>query len=461
MYLDQEYVDVLKTKDAYLLLESATREDCIYKLDVMNDIMCSMELTKQEVWIFFGHFFCVFLNVRYIFLNWNLKTLQCADYLADKIAFAIIQSKFYILPSTSNDHLHHHQHLNMSNPIDTHCLWGYDLDKEFRLFLELCPSTAALGNRLLQHCDTLKLYRKFDRTNNTNPASNEPPAIQEIFERLKQLLDQKILSHKKQNTICVELLIKAHDCFVHECYMEGIAWVLHRTKMLNVVLTNAKSWSLIVKMLMGVGRYREMYYCFETLIKNNQFEYLLGKFDEDRVRGLNQAIISYLREHCPENTEYYRLTALHFRMYTEIAQMWESEAKVVVTSVLAQAQFAMDDQGVALPTYKHAPIDETSANTAAFHLRCSPDLVPQLNTAMEGYAHAAENYLLDNKLAMAQTTASLAELIALQICLVRRAIASSAVPSTPDQPTILNSCVCVVNIVSGNMMKFIVNNHLR
>lgn len=49
MYLDQEYVDVLKTKDAYMLLESATREDCIYKLDVMNDIMCSMELTKQEV----------------------------------------------------------------------------------------------------------------------------------------------------------------------------------------------------------------------------------------------------------------------------------------------------------------------------------------------------------------------------------------------------------------------------
>lgn len=278
------------------------------------------------------------------------------------------------------------------------------------------------------------------------------------------MLDQKILSHKKQNTICVELLIKAHDCFVHECYMEGIAWVLHRTKMLNAVLSNAKSWSLIVKMLMGVGRYREMYYCFETLIKNKQFESLLCKFDEDRVRGLNQAIISYLRENCPESTEYYRLTALNFRMFKEIAQMWEAEAKAVVTSVLAKAQFAVDDQGVAVPSYKHAPIDETTVNTVAFHLRCSPDLVPQLNTAMEGYANAAENYLLDNKLAMGQTSASLAELIALQICLVRKAIASTTtVATTPplDQPIALSSCVCVVNIVSASMMKYIVNNHLR
>lgn len=384
--------------------------------------------------------------------------VKCADYLADKIAFAIVLSKFYIIPQSGSDSLHHH---NTSNPNDTHNLWGYDLDKEFRLFLTLCPSTAALGNRLLQHCDTLKFYRKFDPTKDATPANSEPPAIRDIFERLKELLDQKILSHKKQNTICVELLIKAHDCFVHECYMEGIAWVLHRTKILNVVLTNAKSWSLIVKMLMGVGRYREMYYCFETLIKNNQFESLLGKFDKDRVRGLNQAIISYLRENCPESTEYYRLTALHFRMYKEIAQMWESEAKAIVTSVLAQAQFAMDDQGVALPSYKHAPIDETTANTAAFHLRCTPDLVTHLNKAMEGYAHAAENYLLDNKLALGQTTASLAELIALQIFLVRKAIGSSPASTPPDQPTTLNSCVCVVNIVSANMMKYIVNNHLR
>lgn len=90
------------------------------------------------------------------------------------------------------------------------------------------------------------------------PDQEEEPAIREIFERLKEVMEQCVLSHKKQNTICVELLIKAHESFVHECYMEGIAYVLQRTKQMNVVLENAKSWRLIVKMLMGIGRYRDM-----------------------------------------------------------------------------------------------------------------------------------------------------------------------------------------------------------
>lgn len=49
MYLDKEYLDVLKTKDPYILLESAIHEDCIDKLVVLSDIMTSMELTNKEV----------------------------------------------------------------------------------------------------------------------------------------------------------------------------------------------------------------------------------------------------------------------------------------------------------------------------------------------------------------------------------------------------------------------------
>lgn len=53
MYLDKEYSDVLKTKDPYILLNSAIQEDCINKLVVMNDIMTSTEMTKLEVYIGF------------------------------------------------------------------------------------------------------------------------------------------------------------------------------------------------------------------------------------------------------------------------------------------------------------------------------------------------------------------------------------------------------------------------
>lgn len=51
MYLDKEYSDVLKTKDPYILLNSAIEEDCINKLVVMNDIMTSTEMTKEEVYL--------------------------------------------------------------------------------------------------------------------------------------------------------------------------------------------------------------------------------------------------------------------------------------------------------------------------------------------------------------------------------------------------------------------------
>lgn len=163
--------------------------------------------------------------------------------------------------------------------ISQNSLWGYDLDREFRMFLELCPNTSMLGNNLLKYCDALKIYRKFDLNKDINPdLSQENDDIAELFIKLRTIMDDRMLSHKKQNTITVELLIKAHDCFVHECYMEGIVMVLQRTKILNTVLANAKSWNLIVKMLMGIGRYRDMYYCFETLIANDQFESLLGEF---------------------------------------------------------------------------------------------------------------------------------------------------------------------------------------
>lgn len=349
-----------------------------------------------------------------------------------------------------------------TNFIGAHLLWGYDLDKDFRIFLELCPSTSALGICLLQYCDAVKVYRKFDAKKNPNPEVDEEPAVQEIFHRLQDILEQKVLSHKKQNTICIELLIKAHECFVHECYMEGIVWVLHRTKVMNTVLANAKSWSLIVKMLMGIGRYRDMYYCFDTLIQNDQFESLLGKFNDDR--GLKQAIISYLNENYPENTENYRLAALHFLMYKEIAQMWESEAKTIISKIVSEERFrVVGDGGDAAKSMN----DDSSAPNVSY-LKFSNELATLLGTAMDSYSHAAENYLLDNKLALAQSTAHMAELIALQINLLNVAIANHGSVNTGAMPTTSPAsvptpvlCISVINIQSSATARYLVTNELR
>lgn len=272
-------------------------------------------------------------------------------------------------------------------------------------------------------------------------------------------MEQSVLSHKKQNTICVELLIKAHESFVHECYMEGIACVLQRTKQLNVVLANAKSWRLIVKMLMGIGRYRDMYYCFETLIKNDQFESLLGQFDDDRIHGLKQAIISYLHENCPENTEYYRLAAVHFMMFQEIAQLWEAEAKQIVSRVMSEQLSREESVGSQVSSTDEASV---SAETITLsHLRCSSDVVKLLGTAMDGYAHAAENYLMDNKLALAQRMASMAELIALQINLMNRALERSTVTMPTPVLAFPTTCICVTDIQMPSLLRHYVINDLR
>lgn len=49
LYLDKDYVDVLKTKDHLILLQNAIDEDCLNKLIVMSDVMVSAEMSQQEV----------------------------------------------------------------------------------------------------------------------------------------------------------------------------------------------------------------------------------------------------------------------------------------------------------------------------------------------------------------------------------------------------------------------------
>lgn len=445
MYLDKEYADVMHTKDAYELLDNAIADDCMYKLDVMHDIMTAMRLTK----------------------------LECADFLADKIATSIIRAQFYMLTGSPSSTVP-----PLPAGVGGHTLWGYDLDREFRQFLALSASSAALGNALLLHCDALRVYRRYDAQRCAHPDANEPAAVRHIYRRLRQhTLERRVLSHKKQNTITVELLIKAHECFVHECHMEGIACVLHRTRALCSVLTLAKSWSLVVRMLVGIGRYREMYYCFETLIRHEQFESLLGQFDAERARGLSQACILYLRECCPENGEYFRLAALHFRMYKEVAQMWEQEARALVQRVLeGRGQVHGERVEVAAPS---AEDGRGRVEVVPLLLRCGADVVERLQQAMEGYTHATENYLVDNKLALAQQTASMAELVALQIYLVQAALRGTAAAATAAGTTtgggaspaagarpIAGSgsaamCICVVNIPSAGVMKYFVNSILR
>ena len=77
--------------------------------------------------------------------------------------------------------------------------------------------------------------------------------------------------------IIVELLIRSHDCFTAACNMEGIASVLRKCQQLANSLQTLKHWSLLVRLVTGVGRFTEMNYIFQILTENDQFEFLLGR----------------------------------------------------------------------------------------------------------------------------------------------------------------------------------------
>lgn len=83
--------------------------------------------------------------------------------------------------------------------------------------------------------------------------------------------------------IIVELLIRSHDCFTASCNMEGIASVLRKCQQLANSLQNLKHWSLLVRLITGVGRFTEMNYIFKIMKENDQFEFLLGR-GLDKVR---------------------------------------------------------------------------------------------------------------------------------------------------------------------------------
>ncbi|XP_053673730.1 uncharacterized protein LOC128723991 [Anopheles nili] len=391
MYLDREYNELLKLRDPLAFLPEVVREDCVYKLEVISDIVTSTRMSVDSF----------------------------TDFLASEIVSAVVRSKFYLLQQPST-------------PAPDELLWGYNIDREFHLFLELAPSTNTLGNVLLRYCNAFRLYRKRKDTGDSAavdhgvqdalesfaviPTLRHYPAGADLVDRLDEILQHQVLSLKKQNTIIVALLVKAHDCFVHECSMEGIMEVLACCKALTVILTAAKSWNLIVRLLVGIGRYRDMYYCFETLIKHEQFESLLGQFDDRAANGrrFQSAIITFLNEHCPERRDYFRLAALHFRMYREIAELWESEANGTIDAIIKTYETRQPISGKAA---------NVGSNAVCCHrLQATTLMQTELMNVMDAFTHATENYLLNNNLTLAQRAAASAELVALQIFFVRQAL---------------------------------------
>ncbi|KAG5898667.1 hypothetical protein JTB14_005426 [Gonioctena quinquepunctata] len=146
------------------------------------------------------------------------------------------------------------------------------------------------------------------------------------------------------------------------------------------------------------------------------------------------ALLEYLKKYCPDNKELYKIVGLHFTLFSEVAWLWEREAQSVIKNLIAISRLEMQNN------------------------KMNPDVEPYilfsnadgtgicLNKAIENYTHATEFHLQGGKLAKAMNAAKQAELIALQMSLLKN------LPSNKTAVCLLNlSSVQIANLISNEL----------
>lgn len=192
------------------------------------------------------------------------------------------------------------------------------------------------------------------------------------------------------------------------------------------MLVERKTFHMVVKLLCGIGRYREMFYCFDLFIKNDVFETLLGQFNDKQANGLKNALLSYLNEYHPNNRDYYKMVASHFLMYSELSKIWRLSTLEKIQKVIDESQVKLTKQG-RIYTNQMQQVEIP-------YLKCNKNVLSTLQEALNDMINATEMLTVDNKIDMSIKFASFCELIAMQIHLAKVGEASDE-----------KLCPCVVN----------------
>ncbi|XP_061451638.1 spatacsin isoform X2 [Rhineura floridana] len=151
-----------------------------------------------------------------------------------------------------------------------------------------------------------------------------------------KLLD-KISSVPRGELVCTtELLIVAHNCFSLTCHMEGIIRVLQAARLFtDEHLAPSEEYGLMVRLLIGIGRYNEMTYIFDLLHEKHYFEVLMRK-KLDPNGTLKTALLDYIKRCRPGDSEKHNMIALCFSMCREIGENHEAAANIQLKLIESQ-----------------------------------------------------------------------------------------------------------------------------
>jgi hypothetical protein len=87
-----------------------------------------------------------------------------------------------------------------------------------------------------------------------------------------------------------------------------------------------------------------------------------------QVPNLKLAVLDFLKRHCPDDRELFRLVCLHFSLFSEVADLWESEGRTLLAMMAQQG-------------------------AAPMLLTNTEDTKQRLRMAMLSFTHAAEYFL--------------------------------------------------------------------
>lgn len=140
------------------------------------------------------------------------------------------------------------------------------------------------------------------------------------------------------------------------------------------------------------------------------------------------ALLEFLKRQCPENKDLFNLVALHFRLYHEIALMWESEAKGAMNELIVEAKRDCRN------TLHASQVDVKFTRNESTEKR--------LHLVITNFTHATQYYLQDNKLNLAYRSSHQAQLVALQVSLIGAVAQNQQV-------------ACILNLTSSEIDKII------
>ena len=129
--------------------------------------------------------------------------------------------------------------------------------------------------------------------------------------------------------ISIELLVRAETCLSNACQLDLISSLINSTLALAKLLTLRQCWSLLARLLTGIGRFHELSAILEIFVNHEQLEYLLKKGLE-KEELLKTALLKFLVKHHENDIDKLTIVAMRFNLYRGLGETCVKQAKLLL-----------------------------------------------------------------------------------------------------------------------------------